>query len=303
MAVLSNTHASIIDRVRREYGRLTQELQEILGTKLQEWFRELASEYDFSFLQIWPGVLGPTLFPFDPTTPVFVDLDTDETANPTGSCWIDVGYLHTTEDQLQYFFAIPDDLEDPTGTTWRRCAVSKVAFIQKVDVNGARTNYYLTMLDYEQFWACADYSSSGEPRYATLVTRNGRSYLQVAPKPDAGPYIYQVGFALADFPPMTDPGASNLLYQNYPQVAVAAGCLMAARFHDDDAGIGRFSSVLNGGVDQDGRRIPGLLDAMKRDTAKQHQGRSDTAKTYLHPPPDRRRRGDYWRSAPLFGGQ
>ncbi len=289
MAVQSATLASVVDGVKRDYGRVTQEFEETFPERLQEWFFELSSEFDFWFMQIKPGFLiAPKLFPFaNPLAPAPTLL------SPDG--WFDVGWFQMTQGQEVYFFDIPDDLGDPVNSTWRRIDVAKIEYVQNVDPYGNETTTNrIQVVDHEEFFQRQDLSQQGQPRWGMLDRINGQAFLRVTPIPDnqAATYMFKTSFQVRDFPVLEDPSQSNLLLQNYPQVARAYGCLYAAMFFQDGDGIELWKQRLYGAPETThGGRADGLLDRMKRDTRRMGQTRSDGIRTYTIPPQNMGRRG------------
>jgi len=293
MAASSITIAAVLDGVAREFGRSTTELSEMLPERIGEWFSELVVEFPFWFLTSMPGTYFPTLLPLDAQHPVYTDL--------AEAAWVDVGWMHTTAGQADYFFSLPDDQGSPLTSTWRRQDVGQIEYVKEFDAAGGRLKRDLEVADQEHFFALTDYGHNGEPVVATLRTVNNQGVISFAPTPDSNTYVFAIGFKLRDFPVITTPDYTNALMVNYPQVVRAAGCMLTAEYFGDMEKFAYYEKKLYGDPSViTGKRNGGLLHKMRKDTQRRRWQRTEVAEYWTSPPYSTDRRLRYTSSTGYF---
>lgn len=280
----------VLDRVKQRFPRTDAELELILATDIFENFtRDICSRFPYWFLQYPPGYTLPADFPTDEAdlisrTPVFGE-------------WLDRGWLRVEPDKDRYLLSAPADLGDnfdQDAAYWTNVDSQMVDFVKEFAYNGSMARD-LEVVGDSRYFTVAEFNEELQPRIVFWETGeiDGErvSWLRFNPTPKRY-HIYAVQFRLKQ-PVDYDPGLAvptgdftNRMLEEYPEVLINAGMLMAAEYFNEEKAVLYYRSKLYGNPD-DGRRSvrgkqnEGLIARMKRDSHRRNNQEAFTIPQFL----------------------
>lgn len=271
MALEPNTLAEVKAQMQVRFPRWSSEFDTQVDTNMESWLYEL-SDYPYWFLTISPGDLLTTA-----SAPI--NLAGLPNRGPSGSQWVDAGWLRTVNGQAVYDFYHPLDLEQyqaaPTTAAWfQPCKIQLVDYVLEFDQNKNFVNF-IPVMDMMDALGSTPFLQNNRPMQAIWRKSETKSSLIFQPTPNAA-YLYAVQFVLSN-PPIYNSGGQN--YNRWltfcPEAVVLYGLMKAAEHFQEPQLQAKYEEELYGtppkGMVHKQAAKPGILGRLKKETAKQKE--------------------------------
>lgn len=269
-----NTLAEYKAALIARFPRSSSEWELQIESKVSSWTNSLSQEFPYWFLTCPQGdLLSTSTFP--------LTLSTLPTRGPSGSRWVDSGWLVTVPGQSTYDFYAPLDYEAymaaPTdASTFALCEVQLVDFMMEFSNNGTfRTT--LPVRDIVDALNFDSFRTHQRPVQAMWRKTETKSQIILQPTPDDY-YLYSVGFAMVN-PPwyLTLGNYYNRWLTFAPEALELYGLMKACEFFNEPTLMQTYQAMLYGsppkgsGVSSQSNQYLGELGRMKKVTRRQRE--------------------------------
>lgn len=266
-----NTLAEVKAQIQTRFPRWSDEFSAIVDSNMESWLYEL-SDYPYWFLTIQPGDLLTTA-----SSPV--NLAALPNRGPSGSYWVDAGWLRTVANQAVYDFYHPLDMEQyqasPATAAWfSQCKVQLVDYLIEYDSNKNFVNV-LQVADMVDALGYSPYRQASRPTQAVWRKSETKSQLILQPTPDAA-YLYACQFVLSNPPIYQSVGQYyNRWFTFCPEAVVLYGLMKAAEHFQEPAMQEKYEQELYGSPPKGmlAKQAPkqGVLGRLKKETQRQKE--------------------------------
>jgi len=265
------------ESIRIRFPRASEEWLASIDNNVNDWVASLSQEYPYWFLTVEPGdLLSESTFP--------LNLATLPTRGPSGSQWVDSGFLVTVPGQATYDFYHPTDYEafkanpaDPLAMSI--CQVQEVDYVLEFDANNGAFRNILDTREMSEALGFGAYNQGGRPLQCMWRKSETKSQIIFQPTPTTAS-LYAVGFVLSS-PPWYQLSGSADYFNRWltfaPESLVLYGLIKACEHFIEPGMMQMYQQQLYGTPTKAGRsygssnQYVGELGRLKRETARKRE--------------------------------